>query len=86
MIRIIVISVGILSLAYVFGSAVFVYRWFRLYGKLVDKPWGEAIAREDWDESYYWHEVAASHLKVNPLNPVNWVRRWNWAPKPRSDR
>ena len=81
MIRFIVISIGVLSLAYAFGSFTFIYHWAHMYNRLVHKPWGEAIARGDWDECDYWHETAASHNKVNISNPVNWVRYWNWAPK-----
>ena len=82
MIGIIVIFIGILSLVYLFGSFIFIQRWVRLCKDLVDKPWREAITREDWDECDYWHDVAAVHLKVNILNPINWTRYWNWAPKP----
>jgi len=78
----IVISMGILSLAYVFGAIIFIWHWAHVYRDLVNKPWGEAMDREDWDECDHWSAAAALHLKVNILNPIHWIRYWNWAPKP----
>jgi hypothetical protein len=79
-----VIIVGILFfliVVYCLGSFVFIGHWHRKYVKLVDKPWREALIREDWDECDRWHDVSTFHLKVNILNPVNWVRYWNWKPQ-----
>ncbi len=81
-----VLIFGFLGVIYVCSAYILVKRWSHLYRDLVDKPWGEAIAREDWDGCDLWSEAAASHLKVNLLNPIHWIRYWNWTPEPYNKR
>ena len=79
-------SISLLALAYLALVAAWLARAWKLLQERLYEPWKVAIEVEDHDVHANFLAAAKSHNLLSwryVLNPVMWVRHWNWEP-PRS--
>lgn len=72
------------SLTYLAGVTMWLWRACNLCARRVASPWKESIDRHDWaacavcKENSNGADVLLDASTV--LNPMQWVKKWNWQP------
>ena len=79
----IILNIWLGFMAWALMSLLWLRRERWLYYDRLHNPWGEAIDRDDGPACDYWYTVGKNYplLKARIiLNPIAWIRYWNWRP------
>ena len=79
----ILLNVVLGIMVWALGGLLWIKRERWLYYNRIHNPWGQAIDRDDGLACAYWNTVGEGYPLLKPrvvLNPISWIRYWNWRP------